>query len=141
MKANFHNPSLENTEIPVINVTSLIDVTLTVLIMFILIAPIMEQGISLNLPQATAEKVKTKEALTIEVDRNGGIYLDTMPVTYIDLQRQLDSIASVNKDQSILIRADEGNKYGDIVQIIDLVKQSGFNKLGILTRAKEKEML
>ena len=121
-----------------INVTSLVDVMMTVLIIFMLIAPIMEQGISLSLPQATAEKIQTKEALTVEVDRSGQIYLDAMPVNFIDFRYRLQAVANYNKDQAILIRADEGNKYGDIVQIIDMIKQLGLFKVGIMTRPRDK---
>jgi len=120
-----------------INVTSLVDVTLVILIIFILIAPIMEQGISLTLPKATSAKIKSKEALTIEVDEKGQIYLDSLPVSLSIFESRIKSIASFNKDQAILIRADQNNKYGDIVRIIDIIKFSGLTKLGILTQEKK----
>jgi len=120
-----------------INVTSLVDVTLVILIIFILIAPIMEQGISLTLPKATSAKIKSKEALTIEVDKNGQIFLDSLPVSLSIFESRIKSIASFNKDQAILIRADQNNKYGDIVRIIDIIKFSGLTKLGILTQEKK----
>lgn len=120
-----------------INVTSLVDVTLVILIIFILIAPIMEQGISLSLPKATAAKIKSKDALTIEVDKSGRVYLDSLPVSLKLFKDRLKSIAMINPDQAILIRADEANKYGDIVLIIDMIKQSGLTKVGILTLPKK----
>jgi len=120
-----------------INVTSLVDVTLVILIIFILIAPIMEQGISLNLPKATSAKIKSKEALTIEVDKKGQIYLDSLPVSIAIFTSRIKSIASFNKEQAILIRADQNNKYGDIVKIIDIIKSAGLTKLGILTQEKK----
>ncbi len=120
-----------------INVTSLVDVTLVILIIFILIAPIMEQGISLNLPKATSAKIKSKEALTIEVDKKGQIYLDSLPVSLTIFESRIKSIASFNKEQAILIRADQNNKYGDIVEIIDIIKSAGLTKLGILTQEKK----
>jgi len=122
-----------------INVTSLVDVTLVILIIFILIAPIMEQGISINLPSATSAKIKTKEALTIEVNKEGTVFLDTIPVSLVELENQLRAVASYNKKQAILIRADKEIRYGTIVQIIDMVKQAGLSSLGILTSPKRSE--
>lgn len=128
----------ENEElVSQINVTSLIDVMMVLLVAFIIIAPIMEQGISLNLPRATAQKIKSKDALTVNVDRNGQIYLDAIPVSRPVFQRRLEAVATLNRDQAILIRADEDNKYGDIVEIIDMIKLSGLEKVGILTRPRE----
>ena len=121
-----------------INITALIDVMLVLLVAFIMIAPIMEQGISLNLPKATAAKIKTKDALSVDVDKNGQIYLDTMPVSKVIFQKRLEAVAALDKEQAILIRADQDNKYGEIVQIIDMIKLAGLEKVGILTRAKDK---
>jgi biopolymer transport protein ExbD len=133
----FKQQNVDEEVISEINVTNLIDVTLILLIIFILIAPIMEQGISLTLPKATAEKIKSKEALTVEVDKFGRLFLDTQPVSFQDFQSHIHAIAENNPDQSVLIRADENNKYGDIVQILDMIKQSGITKVGILTRTKD----
>jgi len=124
--------------ISTINVTSLVDVTLVILIIFILIAPIMEQGLSLDLPKATAEKIKTKEALTIEVDRTGRLFLDQFPVSWIEFRNRLKSIASFNPEQSVLIRADKDNKYGDIIRILDIVKGAGLTKVGFITQPKPR---
>jgi biopolymer transport protein ExbD len=133
----FKQQNIEDDVISEINVTNLIDVTLILLIIFILIAPIMEQGISLTLPKATAEKIKSKEALTVEVDKFGRLFLDTQAVSFQNFRGHIHAIAENNPDQSVLIRADENNKYGDIVQILDMIKESGITKVGILTRAKD----
>lgn len=135
-------PFLESVEgeeyLGTINVTSLVDVTLVILIIFILIAPIMEQGISLNLPKAASARIKSKNALKIEVNREGRIFLDGMAVSYPEFKERIDAIASYNPDQAILIRADKDNKYGDIVLIIDIIKQSGLSKVGILTLPRKE---
>lgn len=122
-----------------INMTSLVDVSLVVLIIFILIAPIMEQGISLNLPKSTSGKVKSKEALTIEVNKKGQLFLDTLPVSYETFEARIKSIASYNKDQAILIRADQNNKYGDMIKIIDIIKRAGLHSIGLLTNPHNKK--
>ncbi|EKD28624.1 MAG: hypothetical protein ACD_79C00256G0003 [uncultured bacterium] len=138
MRARFLKTNTGEDVINGINVTPLVDVSLTVLVIFILIAPIMEQGISINLPKATADKVKSKEALTVEVDKTGRIFLDATQVSLYEFQQRIKSIASFNAEQSILIRADQENKYGSIVKIIDIIKQAGLTKMGILTRPEDK---
>ena len=137
MKLNQFTQNNNEELLSTINVTSLVDVTLVILIAFILIAPIMEQGISLNLPKATSAKIKSKEALTIEVDKKGQTYLDSFPVSITIFTSRIKNIASFNKEQAILIRADQNNKYGDIVKIIDLINSAGLTKLGILTQEKK----
>ncbi len=137
MKLDYFKQPVEEGAMAEINVTNLIDITLILLIIFILIAPIMEQGISLTLPKATAEKIKSKEALTVEVDKFGRLFLDTQPVSFNNFRDHIHTIAENNPDQSVLIRADENNKYGDIVRILDMIKQAGVTKVGILTREKD----
>lgn len=140
MKRSIFSSSNEEEIMSSINLTSLIDVSLVVLIMFILIAPIMEQGINLNLPKAVAGQVKAKDALTVEVDAKGQIYLDLTPVNYHELELRMKSVASLDSEQAILIRADQNNKYGDIVRIIDIIKSAGLTKVGILTRSMDKKV-
>lgn len=119
-----------------INVTSLVDVSLVILIIFILIAPIMEQGINLNLPSSESGQVKTKNGLTVEVDASGLIYLDGTRVSKTEFRDRLESVKEIQKDNPILIRADQSNSYKMIIEVLDIIRQSGLQKIGLITKQK-----
>ena len=119
-----------------INITPLVDVSFTILIIFILIAPILEQGITLKLPQAKAKKFESQESLTIEIDKKGWIFLDGERVSQENLANMLSTLAEVRKEMSVLIRADQDNAYGTIIDILDTIKNAGFEHVGLVTRDK-----
>lgn len=122
-----------------INITPLVDVSFTILIIFIIIAPIMEQGINLTLPRATANKIENEESLTVEVDQKGWIFLDGERVTIETLKNTLFTIAQVKENMAVLIKADYRNSYGAVVDVLDTIKNAGIENVGIVTREKIHE--
>ena len=122
-----------------INITPLVDVSFTILIIFIIVAPIMEQGINLTLPRATANKIENEESLTVEVDQKGWIFLDGERVTIETLKNTLFTIAQVKENMAVLIKADYRNSYGAVVDVLDTIKNAGIENVGIVTREKIHE--
>ncbi|MBN1522540.1 MAG: biopolymer transporter ExbD [Candidatus Aureabacteria bacterium] len=121
-----------------INITPLVDVSFTILIIFILVAPILEQGINLVLPRSKASKIESEESLTVEIDQKGWIFLDGERVTIETLRNTLLTIAQVKENLTILIKADYRNSYGTVVDVLDTIKNAGIEKIGIVTREKAK---
>ena len=121
-----------------INITPLVDVSFTILIIFILVAPILEQGINLTLPRAKAKKISNEESLTVEVDQKGWIYLDGERVTLETLKNTLLTVAQVKEDLTILIKADYRNSYGTFIDVLDTIKNAGIDNIGVVTREKSQ---
>jgi biopolymer transport protein ExbD len=117
-----------------INVTNLVDVTITTLIIYMLIAPIMEHGIDVRLPQSSPLTMHAPDPVTISVSRKGVIFINNTQVTREQLRGRLKDIARFRSDQAVVIRGDDDIPYKEIVGILDMAKTSGLVNLGLATR-------
>jgi biopolymer transport protein TolR len=120
-----------------INVINLVDVMLCVLVAFILAAPIMEQGIDVRLPVTKRSKMQAPEdSLTVSISPPSKYYLNDMRVTLDELKARLQSVAATNPQTTVILRADEGLNYGVVIQVLDGIRNSGLNRIGVATRPK-----
>jgi biopolymer transport protein TolR len=120
-----------------INVTSLVDVMMTLLIIFIIVAPMIEQGIDVNLPTAEPRKIDVAEVLTIAVTSNERVYLENQRVTLDELRERLKSIRAAQDDVAVLIKADSDIRYGRVIEVLDAVRGVGISRLAMATRPAE----
>ncbi|MEJ2744256.1 MAG: biopolymer transporter ExbD [bacterium] len=122
-----------------INMTSMIDVIFFMLILFLLVAPIVEYGINVNLPEASAKKMAESETLTVNVkntDTGPRIYLDNDRLTLEELASRLKSVAARQPDTALILRADKELNYETVIGVIDCITDAGITKLGMATVAK-----
>ncbi|MFH1502808.1 MAG: biopolymer transporter ExbD [Candidatus Eisenbacteria bacterium] len=117
-----------------INVTSLVDVMMTLLIIFIIVAPMIEQGIDVNLPSAEPKRIDVADVLTISVTENERVYLEGQRVTMEELRDRLGNIHAARTDVAVLIKADEDIRYGRVVEVLDTVRSVGILRLAMATR-------
>jgi biopolymer transport protein TolR len=123
-----------------INVTPLVDVMLVLLIIFMVTAPMMTQGLDVDLPETTTKSLRQKEdPIVVTVDKNGKISLDQTEVTQKVLYQRLASYGKQDKDKPIFLKADKTVPYGVVVTIMADVKRAGFDKLGMITQPAEEE--
>ena len=128
------------TTISQINVTPLVDVMLVLLVIFMVTAPIIQQGVQVNLPQAQAGAIPGKEdRLVVAVARNGRIYLNDNAMTLSELGEKLRAIRGLQPDKEVYLRADQDVRYGLVMQVIAEIKQAGIQKLGMVTRPATEE--
>lgn len=121
-----------------INVTPLVDVMLVLLIIFMVTAPMMTQGLDVNLPQTTTSNIKTEEdPLILTVNKEGEIFLENTRIPLNDLENKVKSILKYRRDKEILLRADREIPYGVVVKVMASVKRAGINKLGMVTEPLE----
>jgi biopolymer transport protein TolR len=124
-----------------VNITPLVDVTFFILIIFILIAPLIEHGINVNLPTASAKKLEQKDSITISVRKTESgprIYLEKERLTLDELGDKLKTVAASQPDISLLLRADKDLDYNTVIQVVDRVTDAGIAKLGMATMAEDK---
>lgn len=117
----------------------MIDVIFFMLILFLLVAPIVEYGINVNLPAASAKKMEEPQTLTVNVtntDTGPRIYLDRDRLTLEELTSRLKSIAARQPDIALILRADKELNYESVIQVIDCITEAGITKLGMATVAK-----
>jgi biopolymer transport protein TolR len=130
----------EGTSISQINVTPLVDVMLVLLVIFMVTAPIIQQGVQVNLPQAKAGAVAgDEEPLIVSITQNGRVYLNDNPMTLSELGKKLRAVRRLQKDKEVYLRADQDVRYGVVMKAIEEIKEAGIVKLGMVTRPPAQE--
>jgi biopolymer transport protein ExbD len=118
-----------------INVTPLLDLAWTLLVVFIIAVTAAIQGIKVDLPKASAaptlQKPKTK---AISVLANGQIYLDTFPVTIEELEMRLRAYKAADPDLPVVIKGDEMSYYKGIIEVLDVLQRLEITQLGLVTQ-------
>jgi biopolymer transport protein TolR len=123
-----------------INVTPFVDVMLVLLIIFMVTAPMMTQGVDVALPEATAEPLPAeKEQLIISIDNKTTVFINDVPVTVDDLNEKLKRIMSNRSDREVYLKADKDIPYGTVVRVMSEIKLAGVEKLGMVTIPPTKE--
>jgi biopolymer transport protein TolR len=121
-----------------INVTPFVDVMLVLLIIFMVTAPMMMQGVDVNLPQTTAKNIKTKEdPLILSVNSKREVFLENRKVSLADLEKKVKSIFKYRKEKEVLLKADKEVPYGFVIKVMASVKNAGIEKLGMITEPEE----
>ena len=123
-----------------INVTPLVDVMLVLLIIFMVTAPMMTQGLDVDLPETTSKALRQEEdPQVVTIDENGIIQLNGTEVAQAMVFQQLDKLSPEMKAQPIYLKADKKVPYGVVVTLMADIKAAGFDKLGMITKPSEKE--
>ena len=125
----------DSTTIAQINVTPLVDVILVLLVIFMVTAPIIQQGVQVNLPQTKSSAIPgTEEFLVVTVAKNGKIYLNDNVMNPGELGQKLAAIKKLQADKQVYLRADQDVRYGIVMKTIAEIKQAGIERLGMVTR-------
>ena len=118
-----------------INVTPLVDVMLVLLVIFMVTAPIIQQGVQVNLPQAKGGAIPgTEELLVVTIAKNGKIYLNDNLIGLEELGQKLRAIRKLQADKQVYLRADQDVRYGIVMKTVAEIKQAGIERLGMVTR-------
>lgn len=117
-----------------INVTPFVDVMLVLLIIFMVTAPMMMQGVDVSLPEATAEPLESeKEHLIITIDTKNQVFINDFQVSVDGLGEKLKKILEGRSDREVFLKADKDISYGTVVQVMAEIKGAGVEKLGMVT--------
>ena len=134
-----------------INVVPYIDVMLVLLIIFMITAPLLTQGVQVELPDADAkpidpELLKDREPLVLSVDRDGRYYLNVggdedSPVSEAEIARRASAVIGRDAAMPVLVKADERGPYGSVVRAMVILQQAGATRIGFLTDPKAVKAL
>lgn len=119
-----------------INVTPMVDVMLVLLVIFMVTAPMMTTGVTVELPSSSAQPVAGQdEPLAITINAKGKVFIQKTPVEVQDLRAKLIAVAGAKKETRIFVRGDKSVDYGRIMQVVGEINSAGFTKVALITEA------
>jgi len=122
-----------------INVTPLCDVMLVLLIIMMIVAPLLQQGVSVKLPTAenTVDKPETQGQTVIAIAANKSMYLNAKPIQEGELATKINELLENQKEKIVLVKADEEVEYGAVMAAMDQLRQAGIEDIGLITDRKK----
>ena len=121
-----------------INVTPLVDVMLVLLIIMMLIAPMLQQGVSVKLPQASnsGDKPETQDQTVVAVTSDRRVYLNGVPIQEAELGTKVQTLMETRKEKVVLIKGDEEAPYSSIMGAMDRLREANIENIGLITERK-----
>ena len=125
-----------------INVTPLVDVMLVLLIIMMLIAPMLQQGVTVTLPKAqnTVDKPEQNGQTVLAISKDKSFYLNAKPVPEQDLARRVTELLENKVEKIVVIKADEEVEYGAVMAAMDQLRQAGIEDVGLITDPKKQQV-
>ncbi len=122
-----------------INVTPLVDVMLVLLIIFMVTAPMMQQGVQVNLPKADTKALAPKEdTLVVSLEQSGRTFINSSEISGDQLQEKLTSMLAGRETREVFLKADQSVPYGEVVKVMALIKGAGVDRLGMVTESPQR---
>ena len=120
-----------------INVVSLIDVMMLLMVIFMITAPIMQGGVDVALPRADARPLEPKQGLVVTVNRRGQIFVDQTRLTYSEFRASFRALASSRGRDGVYLRADQGVPYGTVVRVLAVMRSAGVGDVGLVAEPED----
>ncbi|HST58155.1 MAG TPA: biopolymer transporter ExbD [Longimicrobium sp.] len=115
-----------------INVTSLVDVVLTLLVIFMITAPMMQGGVEVKVPRARTESVPSADGLIVSVDRTGQIFVGSARVDWEQFDTMFPALVKEKGASSVYLRADEAVPYGSVIRVLGAMKAADVASVGLI---------
>ncbi len=120
-----------------INVVSLIDVMMLLMIIFMITAPMMQGGVDVSLPRAEARPLDAKRPLVVSITRDGRIYLDEVRVSLGEFRSMFRALAARSGQGGVCLRADQRADYGQVVRVLAIMRAAGVGDVGLVTEPED----
>ena len=122
-----------------INVTPLVDVMLVLLVIFMVTAPMMQQGVQVNLPKAdTKAMTPLEDTVVVTVEKSGKIFINKDEIPPVELKSKLATMFAAREKKEVFLKADAGVPYGEVVKAMADIKGAGIERLGMVTEPSAK---
>lgn len=121
-----------------INITNLVDVTMVLLIIFMLTAPFLQAGVKLKLPKAEAKQIEEQEGVTVSIDEDNRLFIDEKAVDWNDFSAEFRRAIEATAPR-VFLRVDRNVRYETVVRVIARIKMLGIEDLGLIAEQEEKK--
>jgi TolR protein len=140
MAFNLGNGGDDDPVLADINVTPLVDVMLVLLIIFMIAAPMLHQGVEVALPKADAANLplRVQDPLVVSIDRNGRVYLRESAVETDELVERVKAQIASRGDDAVFLKGDRDVPYGKVIEVLDLLHQGGIVHVGMVTERERR---
>ncbi|MCA1809413.1 MAG: ExbD/TolR family protein [Kiritimatiellia bacterium] len=128
--------SLNAKELNEISTTPLIDISMLLLVTFLITYPLMEHGLHVNLPKGKADELQPLRASNITLDAAGQLFLDERPIDAENLQLALEGIAREQPETTVFVRADRDLKYAQVIEVMRMLHAANLTRMALVTRAE-----
>ncbi|HEX9024073.1 MAG TPA: protein TolR [Geobacteraceae bacterium] len=123
-----------------INVTPLVDVMLVLLVIFMVTAPMMQQGVQVNLPKAETKALPSQEeSVIVSIERSGRIFINSSEIPATDLRAKLSDMFANRTKKEVYLKADKDVPYGEVVKTMAEIKGAGIERLGMVTEPSQRK--
>ena len=126
-----------NKPLAEINITNLVDVTMVLLIIFMLTAPFLQAGVKLRLPKAEAKQVEEEQGVTVSIDENGKLFIDEKAVGWNDFSAEFRAAIETTAPR-VFMRVDKDVRYETVIRVIARIKMLGVEDLSLIAEQEEK---
>lgn len=116
-----------------INVVSLIDVMMLLLVIFMITAPLMQGGVDISLPKAEAKSLEAKSGIVVSIAANGRVFADDTPMSLAEFKVSFKALSSRAGKEGVYVRADQGAPYGIVAQVLATIQRAGIQNVGLVT--------
>ena len=121
-----------------INITNLVDVTMVLLIIFMLTAPFLQAGVKLRLPKAEAKQIEEQEGVTVSIDEDSRLFIDEKAVDWNDFSAEFRRAVEATAPR-VFLRVDKNVRYETVIRVIARIKMLGIEDLGLIAEQEEKK--
>ena len=121
-------------ELGEINVMPLVDLFMQLFIAVIIFFPVVEYGMNINLPKGTTDQIKREQTRTLSVNRQGRVYLNDISLTPAQLRAELARLAKVDPPITILVKADQANNYGAVMEVLTELHAAKITRIALMTQ-------
>lgn len=121
-----------------VNIINLVDVVLVLLLIFMLTAPMLQEGVEVRLPQAAARPLEVRDGLSITVTREGRVAIDDQLLSYDEFRNNLGTVIRLDDPDGVYIRGDEGATFGMVTRVLAAVAAAGVRNVGIVVEPERQ---
>jgi biopolymer transport protein TolR len=117
-----------------VNMTSLVDVAFTLLVIFIITAPMLQGGVEVQVPRAQTQSVPSHDGVVVSIDRAGGIFIGDVATGWEEFEAAFPEVVRARGARNVYLRADEGVPYGRVVQVLGAMRAADVAAVGLIAQ-------